>query len=147
MSAKGVGGRPTKLTPEAQKAILAFISVGAPVHVACAAAGINKDTYFHWLKLSESGRSEFKAFQAAVEQANATAVIKNVRTISRAAQGGAWQAAAWWLERRFPDEWARTERHEMTGANGGPITVADFFGLALKHDSTDASGSSGSSGS
>jgi len=30
------------------------------------------------------------------------------------------------LERRFPAEWSRTERHELTGAEGGPVQVEDF---------------------
>lgn len=31
-----------------------------------------------------------------------------------------------WLERRFPQEWSRTERHELTGAEGGPVQVEDY---------------------
>ena len=31
-----------------------------------------------------------------------------------------------WLERRFPREWSRTERHELTGTDGGPVQVEDF---------------------
>ena len=30
------------------------------------------------------------------------------------------------LERRFPQEWSRTERHELTGSDGGPVQVEDF---------------------
>lgn len=140
MSAKRAGGRPTKLTPEAQKTILAFISAGAPVHVACAAVGINKDTYFHWVKLAKKGRQLYAAFEAAVEEANAKATIKNIRFVQQAATAGVWQASAWWLERRFPDEWGRKERHELTGADGGPISVAEFFGKVL--DGNNGSGES-----
>jgi len=31
-----------------------------------------------------------------------------------------------WLERRFPTEWSRTERHELTGSEGGPVQVEDY---------------------
>lgn len=34
-----------------------------------------------------------------------------------------WQAAAWMLERRFPDLFARTIRQEISGTGGGPVTV------------------------
>lgn len=34
-----------------------------------------------------------------------------------------WTAAAWWLERRLPQRYAR--RVELTGADGGPIAVED----------------------
>lgn len=42
-------------------------------------------------------------------------------TIARHVQS--WQAAAWMLERRFPDLFARTIRQEITGAQGGPVAV------------------------
>lgn len=35
-----------------------------------------------------------------------------------------WTAAAWWLERRFPEEFGRLTRTEITGAGGGPLEVA-----------------------
>lgn len=37
-----------------------------------------------------------------------------------------WQAAAWWLERVLPNEFGRRTRHEVTGAEGGPVEVAAF---------------------
>lgn len=133
--------RPTKLNAQTQSMILAFISAGAPIQVACAAVGINKDTYFHWLKLAGQGRQAYIAFKEAVDKANAQAVVKNVRVVSKSAAAGVWQAAAWWLERRFPDEWARTERHEMTSAStlqlvpaGGRVTSPVFKALLGIHE-------------
>lgn len=35
-----------------------------------------------------------------------------------------WQALAWLLERRMPGEYARVSRTEVTGADGGPIALA-----------------------
>ena len=43
-------------------------------------------------------------------------------------QRSQWQAAAWRLERRYPDRWGRT-RHEVTGADGGPVAVANWAEL------------------
>lgn len=34
-----------------------------------------------------------------------------------------WSAAAWLLERRFPDDYARTVRSEVSGPDGGPVQV------------------------
>ncbi len=31
-----------------------------------------------------------------------------------------------WLERRFPTEWSRTERHELSGEGGGPVQIEDY---------------------
>ena len=42
-----------------------------------------------------------------------------------------WRAAAWRLERKFPNRWGRHDRHEVTGPDGGPIqhevTIADLL--------------------
>ena len=38
-------------------------------------------------------------------------------------QSRAWQAAAWLLERRFPSEYGRPQRVELTGEGGGPVQV------------------------
>lgn len=34
-----------------------------------------------------------------------------------------WGAAAWLLERRFPERWGRRDQVEHTGRGGGPIEV------------------------
>lgn len=36
-----------------------------------------------------------------------------------------WQALAWLLERRMPEHYARVSRTEVTGADGGPIALAE----------------------
>jgi hypothetical protein len=37
-----------------------------------------------------------------------------------------------WLERRFPQEWSRTERHELSGPEGGPVEVENARDKLLK---------------
>ena len=49
-------------------------------------------------------------FQA-VQKAESDAVARNVAVIQTAAKKS-WQAAAWWLERRYPEEFA-TNRREL----------------------------------
>lgn len=43
--------------------------------------------------------------------------------IQRAAIGGSWQAAAWWLERTQPGLYGRRQKFEHTGAEGQPIKL------------------------
>lgn len=38
-------------------------------------------------------------------------------------ENGDWRAAAWWLEHVHPDQFGRSTRLEVTGADGGPIDV------------------------
>lgn len=51
-------------------------------------------------------------------------VLKEVerRTVTKV-EAGQWTAAAWWLERRLPQRYAR--RVELSGPEGGPIPVED----------------------
>lgn len=46
-------------------------------------------------------------FAEAVEKARAEAVVFNLALIRQAAQGGSWQAAAWYLERTRPEQYGR----------------------------------------
>ena len=61
-------------------------------------------------------------FLEAVKKAEASAEIRTVALIETAANQ-AWQAAAWWLERKHNDRWGRKEKQEVTGEKGGPVTI------------------------
>jgi hypothetical protein len=123
-------GRKTKLTPEIQKTILDIIRAGNYAKVACEAAGINSDTYYEWLnrgkKDKEAGkRTIFSDFSEEIMRSAAIAEAANVARIRQAADAGTWQAAAWFLERKYGDRWGRNDklRQEITGANGAPIEI------------------------
>jgi hypothetical protein len=72
---------------------------------AAAHAGIHHDTFYDWL-----GNP---TFSDAIEKAEAEAKIRAVGQIVRAAQGGTWQAAAWWLERRYPKQFGRRDQVDV----------------------------------
>jgi len=112
--------RPTKLTPELQTQIVAYITAGAYIETAAAAAGVVKNTLYDWLKRGKTGEEPFAAFSDAVERAMGQADMRDLAVIDKAAQANQWQAAAWKLERKHPDKWGRT-RVEVTGADGKPI--------------------------
>lgn len=114
-----MGGRPTKLTPEVQDRILEAIGAGNTKKDAAAYAGIGYRTLETWLT---DPRPLYRQFQQAVAQKEAQAVVRNVAIIAKAAQD-TWQAAAWWLERRRPDDWARKERLEHSTAPQRPLEV------------------------
>lgn len=117
-------GQPTKYTTELADSIIAFIRGGAYIETASVAAGINKSTLYDWLKRSRKGDTPYAGFHDRVEKALAEAELADWGTIGKAARDGAWQAAAWRLERKFPDKYGRKDRHEITGAEGGPIELA-----------------------
>jgi hypothetical protein len=88
-------------------------------------------------------------FLASVEKAEADAHARNLLLIQTAAQGGTWQAAAWFLERKYPHLYGR-RAVEVSGPERGPIQVdlatsgladgvstARLIELALRHGEPD----------
>lgn len=67
----------------------------------------------------------FIYFHNAVKQAEAEAEAAAVLQIKTAASSGTWQAAAWFLERKFKERWARTEKIEGTVNHQIGINVSE----------------------
>lgn len=122
-------GRPTKLTPELQHIIVKAVRAGNYMETAAAFAGLHKSTLYDWLKrgarekdrVSKDPRlrirkSElpFVEFSDALEKALAEAEVRDVAIIGKAAEEQ-WQAAAWRLERKFPERWGRKEQIQHEG--------------------------------
>jgi hypothetical protein len=102
-------GRPLSRTPETERLALEMLRAGNTRSCVRAALKIPPTTWKRWLKSDD--------WRDAMEAAEAEAVARNVAVIQKAAQSQ-WQAAAWWLERRYPDEWrlrdALTAAHAIT---------------------------------
>src|SRR5262245_21732352 len=102
-----MGRNKLPLTPEIQKAIVDAIADGCTRHDAAEASGISERTLYYWLAQGRKAtRGVYRQFLAAVKKAEAEAVNRNVRIITKAAET-AWQAAAWWLERRRSRDFGR----------------------------------------
>jgi transposase len=91
--------RPSKYTPEAVSRILQALEVGTPYKHAAAFGGISEDTFSRWLKRHAD-------FAESVKAAESRAMVGRLVRI-RQAETESWQAAAWWLERRYPTEFGR----------------------------------------
>jgi hypothetical protein len=89
---------------------------------ACTLAGISDRTLCYWL--SDNDDKEYKVrFFRLVKEAEARAIHRNVLAINTAAKKN-WQAAAWFLERRRPEDYGRTDRLIQQGnIDGGPVKV------------------------
>jgi hypothetical protein len=96
MPAKGQ----TKYNEDRHNAIINAIEQGVPYRHAAAIAGISEDTMAAW-------RKRFPAFSDAIKAAEGRAVAGRLARI-RLAEPHSWQAAAWWLERKYPLEFGRT---------------------------------------
>ena len=100
-------GRPSKRTPEREARLLDALRAGNTRRAACHYAAITEVTFETWCK-------RYFDFFDAVQKAEADAEVRMVAQIAQAAQTGTWQAAAWWLERRRGEDFARRDRVEVT---------------------------------
>lgn len=114
-------GRPSKISNEIKHKIITAIRAGNYIETASAYAGISKNTLYDWLRRGEREKQRaeknprykirkseqpFVDFSDAVEKALAEAEVRDVAIIAKASEEQ-WQAAAWRLERKFPDRWGR----------------------------------------
>jgi hypothetical protein len=98
--------RRSKLTPAVQQRICDAIGIGATYEHAAAYGGIHYDTLRQWCATKP-------AFSEALKAAEARAVVGWLAKIEQAASAGTWQAAAWKLERRYPQLYGRTVQEQQ----------------------------------
>lgn len=104
-----------KRTPEVDERIKKALSLGATRRAACQYAGINPATFTRWY-------DRWADFAALVEKAEGDATVGWLAKIEAAANDGQWQAAAWKLERRYPNEYGRRVL-EHQGSEDKPLRV------------------------
>ncbi|WP_135611667.1 hypothetical protein [Methanococcoides sp. AM1] len=130
--------RPTKLTPETHKTICKNIALGMPYEHACRAAGVSYPAYRTWIirgeeearRVEENPRASIKnsekpfvEFQDDIKRAEAQGIEKNLKRISKAADEGNWPAAAWVLERRHPEHFAKRDYLDMKAEHSGGVSI------------------------
>ncbi len=136
-------GRKSKLTPELQERICNYIENGYTIEQACALAGINVATYYNWKKWGRQAKSgKFFEFFKAAETSEKVAEAKFLSTILKAAVGddekgikSDWRAAAWYLERKNPEQWAKTEKleQEIKADVKGKLSLSERIKQAEKY--------------
>lgn len=125
----GRRGRPSKLTPELTARLCAYLRDGHYIATACQLAGITEATYHAWAaKGRATPGSVFSEFLESMEaarahaEADALSAIRSAmqpwrRRVTSSARGdrylqetdmpGDWRAAAWYLERAYPERYGR----------------------------------------
>lgn len=134
-------GRPTRLTEEVVLVILEALELGASDTQACDAAGINPTTFINWKNRGEKEQERLDALIASgtedpepqenelpfldlikrISTARWNASRDALASIKTAQREGNWNAAAWWLERKHPQEFGKAQVLTHQGPNGGPI--------------------------
>ena len=115
--------RTSKITAVRTKKICAAIRAGMSRTGAAGIVGLHPTTITNWLDKGEDGDKRYVGFLDAYKKAEATFEQTVIGRIS-AASMDTWQAAAWLAERRFPQQWVRTERQEIT--HSGEVAVKGY---------------------
>lgn len=135
-------GHPTHLTPRIRKIVGDKLRECVPIGSACAKAGITRQTFYNWMNDGEEAltnyltsnieipadKKRYVEFFDTVKRAQADAQDNVLMPIRKGKFG--WQAQAWILERLFPQEFGRTQRHEVSGPDGKPIESTGSVGLS-----------------
>jgi transposase len=84
------------------------LATGNTYENACVRAGIGRSTFYRWMDESKTAPEghPLREFRDTVKRASAIAEHYHVMLIQKAAERH-WQAAAWWLERRYPRQYGR----------------------------------------
>jgi len=113
-------GRKTKLTPDVQTKIVAYVRAGAYDWVAAQACGIGSRTFFRWMELGEKGNPTYRQFWQEVCGAHAQARITAEMAVIK-------ENPFNWLRygpgREKPGQPGWTESHAITDGNGEPVAV------------------------
>lgn len=101
-----------KYGPEMTHEIVTYLQNGNGRVDTCHLVGISYETFTQWMKLPE--------FSESIKKAESTCKARNIAIVQKAAITS-WQAAAWWLERKYPQEFAlkarvdENEKEEVSG--------------------------------
>src|SRR5437868_3207503 len=106
-----------EVDPTLEKRLCDALAKWNTIKTAAAVCGVSERSVHSWI-------SKYPSFAAAIFRARGLAKTSLVAVIRKAAPDD-WRAAAWILERSWPNEYARTERIEQINepANDRPLTI------------------------
>jgi hypothetical protein len=117
-------GRPSGLANATLvRTLLECLAAGNYMEVAAHIVGVSKQTIYNWLKRGEQGEVPYDLFLDAYKKATAIAEADALTNVRRAGNTDPryWAASMTFLERRFPERWARRR-----DADGGPKIVVQI---------------------
>jgi transposase len=112
------------LTKERRTNLLRFLKGGLPIDTAARLVGVHESTVRTWRSRSRAKRPGFAGFEAEVVQALAEGEAILVARVTTAGRDN-WRAAAWLLERMYPDRY---------GPPPPPMSIPDAPPVAVEDD-------------
>jgi hypothetical protein len=127
----GRNGRKTTLTEATTNHLAQLLKAGNYLQVAVSAAGVPLSTFTLWWKRGDPDKADpadelYRDFRERMDRARAEGEARNVALIAAAGPDN-WQAAAWMLERSYPERWARPSQREKPETPETPVKPNDPF--------------------
>ena len=105
----------------------------------CAGLGITEGTFYRWLR--EDDTKLKRALKQGLKKAEAEykeTLLRSIMVTATREKNPQWTAAAWLLERKYPDEYAQTTRKvEAEGEDVPQITLGVELKVARSSDGDD----------
>lgn len=144
MAGKSKAGRKPKIQimPEIMDEICKNIEAGLPKRLAVAGL-IDESTLYDYINrgdedIAKGKTTIYSEFAKRVKESEKRFCLGKLQKIERASEE-TWTAAAWLLERRFPDEFGRN-RLEITGKDGEPVQTESTVKIYLPDNGRDKKG-------
>lgn len=131
--------RPTKLSPAVLEKVCEGVRLGMSYERAAERVGISATSLREWVRKDEAGVPRYRGVGAALQKARADGETRLLARIVKAGEED-WKAAAWILERRHPESYAKIERRELSGPNGDPLKVEIASWADLVRQATEGDG-------
>lgn len=97
-----------KLTKELAEEAIKLVKGGASNQDVIDYLGVAESTFYAWLR--EPQNEAQAALAQGLKKAETERKLWHLQRIHEAAKNGDWKSSAWYLERRYPNEYARTQR-------------------------------------
>lgn len=122
-----MAGRKPKLNREVLNRAIELKGGGANDVDIMAAIGISKTTFYSWLNDPKTDLQ--REFSDGLKKAEADYKNALLAIVMRDAREKDWKAAAWLLERKYPSEYARTDRvqAEVKQETTASVRVEHYF--------------------
>ena len=120
-------GRKPKCNAETIEKAVKLKKAGCNNKDIAAAIGIAEGTFYAWL--NQPANKMHREFSESIKKAEADYKAALLSIIARDAQEKDWKAAAWLLERKYPAEYARTDRiqAEVNAQSENKVTISHVF--------------------
>lgn len=127
-------GAKDKCTAEAVKRAITLKKGGANNRDIAAALCIHESTFYEWIANPRTENQ--REFSEGLKKAEADYKNALLAIIMKDAKGKDWKAAAWLLERKYPEEYARTDRiqAQVKSEASAKVEVEYFFDYGGEDD-------------